>query len=77
MAFNKFEIDVRITCVVCKKEQTIQNVPIKGLVARLSGELIQNCFPEMNQGDRELFVSGTCNDCYMTMINEIETYDKN
>ena len=70
---TSLKIDVRITCTSCKKEYTLINVPLEGLVKRYRDrEMIQNCFPSMPIADRELFVSGICDDCYTSMIGEEE-----
>jgi len=38
----------------------------------MKGELIQNVFPDMSLGLRELFISGTCNDCFDEMFDGSE-----
>lgn len=66
---TNFKIDVRITCVACKKEQTIKDVSLDGLVYRVNGGKIQNCFPNMPIAERELFISGTCGSCFKKMCS--------
>ena len=70
---TRINVDVRITCQQCKQEHTLKDVPLEGLIKRYRDrEMIQNCFPSMPVADRELFISGICDDCYTVMIEEEE-----
>lgn len=50
-------------CISCGKEWTVK-APMAGVIARQNGALIQVAFPKMSAGERELFVSGICDDCF-------------
>jgi len=51
------------TCPCCGKEQELR-APIEGVKKYLAGALVQNAFPTMPASERELFVSGMCDDCF-------------
>ena len=58
---------VVIQCRLCQKDQKL-TVPAEGLRKRQAGALIQDAFPELSKGDRELFVSQTCGECWDKMF---------
>ena len=58
-------------CPVCKKEKRVE-VPIAGLEARAAGVNVQTAFPNLSKNQRELFVSGTCSECWEKMFGEDE-----
>lgn len=37
-----------------------------------NGEKVQRAFPYLTPGERELFISGTCNECFNKMFPEEE-----
>lgn len=51
------------TCVSCGKDWSVK-APLAGVIARQNGALIQVAFPNMPAAERELFVSGICDDCF-------------
>lgn len=54
-------------CRMCREEFAIV-VPTKGYLRWLAGELVQNAFPMVPRGERELLVSGTCNKCFKAIF---------
>jgi hypothetical protein len=36
------------------------------------GELIQNVFPQLSEGDRELMISGNCGECFDEMFESMD-----
>jgi hypothetical protein len=60
-------LDVKIACVKCDETFTF-NVTFAQYSAWMQNELVQVAFPEIPREDRELFVTGTCRNCYATMF---------
>lgn len=60
-------VTVCVTCRMCGKEYKLK-VSEKGYTDWLCGARVQDAFPELPKGDRELFVSATCNDCWNNMF---------
>lgn len=58
------------TCFKCGRKFEIE-VTKEEFQKYLNGELIQNAFPKMDPGLRELFISGICPDCW-NMIFDVE-----
>ncbi len=54
-------------CMMCRGEFTIV-VPTGSYLRWLGGELVQNAFPMVPRGERELLVSGTCDKCFKAML---------
>ena len=54
-------------CIVCRKqhEYTLNN---EKYVRWQYGEHIQNVFTELSVADREILISGTCDDCFNEMF---------
>jgi hypothetical protein len=63
IAGDEENVLVVIKCVSCDKVHEVK-APVAGLIARENGALIQVAFPRMSAGERELFVSGICDDCF-------------
>lgn len=63
LAGDEKNVLVIIKCVSCGKIHEVK-APVAGLIARENGALIQVAFPKMSAGERELFVSGICDDCF-------------
>jgi len=58
---------VEVTCHSCSKNHSIK-VPLAGHAQWMDGELIQDALPELSSGERELLISGTCDDCWDEMF---------
>jgi hypothetical protein len=52
---------------MCKKPQTF-SIFGKNIDTYQLGALVQDAFPELKEGERELFISGVCNDCFDGMF---------
>lgn len=52
------------TCTACKQNYEVP-ITIEDYTAWIhSGQLIQNYFPNLSIGDRELMISATCDTCF-------------
>lgn len=60
-------INVLVHCSVCLKEKEI-TVTQEEFKNWQEGMLIQNAMPKLTPGDRELLLSGTCDDCFDKMF---------
>ena len=49
-----------------KRTESLQDVPIS--VTAISGELIQDALPYLSASEREMLISGTCDDCWQKMF---------
>ena len=58
---------VEVACCICNKDHSIK-VPLAGHAQWMDGELIQDALPELSSGERELLISGTCDDCWDEMF---------
>ena len=52
-----------MTCPICGESKEFI-VTEKQYEMYKNGEFIQNCFPEMDTGDRERFITGICPKCW-------------
>jgi len=63
---------IKISCQVCQKECVLL-VDKKGLQNWLDGkEYIQDALSDLTAGERELLISGTCDDCWKIIWGEYE-----
>jgi hypothetical protein len=51
-------IDVEQQCPLCGERTNVYGVSVEALMRWKSGELIQNCFPNMSVDDREIIMTG-------------------
>jgi hypothetical protein len=51
------------TCCVCDKFEVL-TLNRQAVESWQEGEYIQNAFPDMSDGDRELLISGTHSECW-------------
>lgn len=58
-------------CPICHKDYTLR-VPKDGYDKWKDGTLIQDAFPNMGPGDRELMQTGICNECWDKLYKEDE-----
>ena len=69
---QKFENPVKLnfTCTECGKtvEVTVEQEDLEKWQKR--EDHIQNCFPYLSPGERELFLSGLCDDCFNEIFAE-------
>lgn len=59
---KKVEV-VTLPCIVCGKTHTF-SLSADAYSRWQNGEFIQNCFPSLSAGDREVLISGTCESCF-------------
>lgn len=55
---------ITMTCNMCQQPATVENVSVDALQRWRAGEHIQNAFPDMSAGDREILISGTHDECW-------------
>jgi hypothetical protein len=54
---------------MCKKEQVIKVKP-KDYYAWQNGKLIQVAMPYLTAGEREMLISGVCEDCFSSLFSD-------
>lgn len=60
---NNTHIKTEVKCVHCGQLYTIL-LSKAGIEARQNGAFVQDAFPELTAGERELLISGTCDACW-------------
>ena len=60
-----------VICVHCRQVQTIM-LSKTGIEAYQKGALMQDAFPELTAGQREMLISGTCDTCWDKLFTESE-----
>lgn len=69
---NPSNVKVSIPCTKCGQVHDF-SVPFDRLEAyHLRRMHVQDAFPEMSAGDREMFVSGLCDSCFNALFSESE-----
>jgi len=63
-----------VECRVCHKDRSV-DVPVEGYLRWRSGELIQDALPSLSLAERELFISGTCGECWDRMFSDLDDED--
>ena len=62
----------KIECPFCGREYMVK-VSRKGWVDyTVNNKLAQDCFPELSPAERELLISGTCNQCWEDLYGGFE-----
>lgn len=67
-----------VTCISCGDIHTIEMTQAQSdewFGPRHERRLIQRIFPEMSPGDREMLLSGICNDCFSDIAKDMEIED--
>lgn len=59
------------TCVMCNNTYKLE-VKTNDLHAYMRGKNIQDAFPYLSAGDRELIISGICNTCFEKLMVDDE-----
>ena len=62
-------IEKTIECAYCKKSYSFE-VRENGFEAWENGEYIQDALYDIEDWQRELLISGTCNDCWIELFGE-------
>src|SRR5947209_115043 len=58
-------------CTCCHEDIEIRNLDVQALTEWMTGDkLVQDAFPNMPAPERELFISGTCPECYARMLSK-------
>jgi len=60
-------VTIDINCRRCRKNTELK-LSRHGIRLREDGALIQDAFPYLDNGERELMISGTCNACWFDMF---------
>ena len=64
---------INCTCRICKIPYALKVKKDDYADYCNNGKLIQNCFPYLTAGERELIISGICDTCFNKMFkNEVE-----
>ena len=61
------------TCRMCKKSYALKVKTEDYTDYCNSGKLIQNCFPYLSAGEREVIISGICDTCFTDMFKDEES----
>lgn len=69
------KISVTGVCPLCGKSWIVPDVDLDGYLAWRDGALIQQALPDMSPRQRELLISGTCDDCWNDMCKFLEEDD--
>jgi hypothetical protein len=64
-------VRVPVECSCCGKAKILP-LSAAGIQKRAEGGMIQDCFPDLDRGLREMLVSGTCPECWDEMFSEKE-----
>lgn len=70
---GQVETQVVVRCVFCRTAHQFI-VPTPSYHRWQSGMLIQQAFPELSAGDRELLISGTCPTCFDAMFSDAPSH---
>ena len=62
---------VAVPCRLCNEVTELQ-VEFEGFIAWQKGELIQNALSELSDSQRELLISGTCDECWKRLFGSDE-----
>ena len=60
-----------VSCEHCNKTYVL-NINETGWKEWESGEFIQDALPDLEAGERELLISGTCDECWKKFFGEDE-----
>lgn len=66
---NNTHAKTNVICVHCGQVQIIM-LSADGLAAYAQGALMQDAFPELSPSEREMLISGTCDDCWERFFPE-------
>ena len=66
---NRRDKIIKITCMECLETFNLR-VDADDHFSWQHGVLIQDAFPYLNAGERELLISGYCSDCFDSIFSE-------
>ena len=64
---NSEKVRLTINCVMCSNNKYVV-ANTADVRSWEEGMVIQNAMPELSASDRELLISGTCNDCWNNLF---------
>ncbi len=64
---NATTFTVAVPCRMCDNLHELHPT-WEGFIAWQNGDLIQTAMPELNAAERELLISGTCDDCWQSLF---------
>lgn len=67
IAYESTPQPFEVKCNWCLQVQTVQ-ITIQEHLAWRRGAFVQDAFPNLTPGERELFISGTCETCFDRMF---------
>lgn len=73
---SKTKLNITKQCVSCNKIYNIE-VYRADMLDYIDGKLVQNAFPYLSAGERELLVSGVCDKCFIDMFKDNEEPEEN
>lgn len=62
-------VTIPVLCKVCKGIKLVDCNP-EGVIKWHNGEHIQDALPELTDGERELLLSGICEECFDRLFKE-------
>lgn len=62
-------LEIRFKCIICGKE-VIVFVHRDDFEKFKQGKHVQDCFPYLEPGERELFLTSICDNCFQEMFKE-------
>ena len=66
------QVDVIVPCVWCDSVHSISMPASKLVEWRTSGKVMETFHDSLSAGDRELLISGTCDDCWTRLFGKDE-----
>ena len=66
---DPLDLQLELECKYCDHEETI-TVPEADYISWHNGEYIQDAFPYLTAGQRQLMLSNTCDDCWNKFFPE-------
>lgn len=67
---NDHLVDIIRQCPNCGTEHRTPNLPSPRVAAWMSGHFIQDAFPQLTPGERELVLNGMCATCFIEVFGE-------
>lgn len=62
------KVKLLVKCGSCSTAQPPIEISHEQLKAWVHGNKIQECMPNLTRSERELLISGTCDDCFQEMF---------
>lgn len=65
-------VAVAVTCQGCNRVRAVGGLDHGAYLAWVGGTAVQTAFPGLRAADRELLISGTCDECWREMWAVLE-----